>query len=66
MEKQLLNIREFCEATGLGETTAKRLLREKAVLSVKVGDRRLIPAQAVRAYVDRLVSEAECGLASVA
>jgi hypothetical protein len=31
------------------------------VLSVKVGDRRLIPSSAVRAFVEQLVTEAEHG-----
>lgn len=58
MEKQLLSIPEFCEVTGLGETLAKKLIREQRILSVKVGDRRLIPAQAVRDYVQGLIAEA--------
>jgi excisionase family DNA binding protein len=63
MDKQLLSLREFCEVTGVGETTAKKLLRERVVLSVKVGDRRLIPAQAVKDYVERLVGEAQLAAA---
>lgn len=58
MEKQLLNIREFCEVTGIGETMAKRLIREHAIVSVKVGDRRLVPAESVKAFVDRLIEDA--------
>jgi excisionase family DNA binding protein len=58
MEKQLLSIPEFCEVTGIGETLTKRLIRERRILSVRVGDRRLIPAQAVREYVGQLMAEA--------
>jgi excisionase family DNA binding protein len=58
MEKQLLSIPEFCETVGLGETMAKRLIREGQVLTVKVGDRRLVPVTAVRDFVTRLVTEA--------
>jgi excisionase family DNA binding protein len=54
-----LSIPEFCQTVGLGETMAKRLIREGQVLSVKVGDRRLVPTTAVREYVARLVAEAQ-------
>jgi excisionase family DNA binding protein len=58
MDKALLSLPEFGQLTGLGQTTVKRLVREGTVVSVKVGDRRLIPATAVRQFVDRLVAEA--------
>ena len=58
MEKQLLSVLEFAHVIGVGETAAKKLIREKTVLSVKVGDRRLIPTQAVQEYVDRLIVNA--------
>lgn len=59
VEKQLLSVGEFADAIGVGETTAKRLLQEGRVLSVRVGDRRLVPATAVNDYVARLVAEAQ-------
>jgi excisionase family DNA binding protein len=59
MDQQLLSIRDFCQVTGIGETMAKKLVRENRVLSVKIGDRRLIPAKAVAAYVEQLISESE-------
>lgn len=58
MEKALLSIDEFCEAIGIRQSLAKKLIREGAVLSVKIGDRRLIPVSAVKQYVDDLVAEA--------
>ena len=58
MEKALLSIPEFCHVTGVRETKAKELLRNGVVLSVRIGDRRLIPVDAVRTYVARLISEA--------
>ena len=57
MEKLLLSIPEFCEVTGVGTSTAKKLLMAGTVLSIKVGDRRLVPADAAREFVNRLVEE---------
>lgn len=59
MDKTLLSMDEFAAMIGVGEWTAKKLIREGAVLSVKIGDRRLVPVSAVKAYVDRLVAEAQ-------
>jgi excisionase family DNA binding protein len=59
VEKQLLSVREFATAIGVGESLAKKLVREGTVLSVRIGDRRLIPSQAVRTDVERLVAEAQ-------
>lgn len=59
MDKQLLSIKEFAEAVSIGESLAKKLIREGTVLSVHIGDRRLVPASAVQEYVDSLIAEAE-------
>ena len=61
MEKLLLSLPEFCTATGIGPTLGKRLIREGRVVSVLIGDRRLIPVAEARAYVERLVAEANDG-----
>jgi excisionase family DNA binding protein len=61
VDKQLLNIREFAEVVGIGETLAKRLIHDGTVLSVHIGDRRLVPAKAVETYVQRLIDDAEAG-----
>lgn len=58
VEKQLLSIPDVCAATGLGESLVKRLIRERRLLSVKVFDRRLVPASALKTFVDQLISEA--------
>ncbi len=59
LDKLLLSLPEFCEATGIGPTLGKKLVREGSVVSVRIGDRRLIPVTEARAYVDRLVAEAQ-------
>lgn len=58
MDRQLLSIREFADVIGVGESLAKKLVREQRIVSVTIGDRRLIPASAVMAYVDELVGAA--------
>ena len=58
MEKTLLSVDEFCATIGVRQSTAKKLIREGKVLSVKIGDRRLIPVSAVRQFVDELVAQA--------
>jgi excisionase family DNA binding protein len=58
MDKLLLSLTEFCQVTGIGPTLGKKLVREGAVESVKIGDRRLIPASAATEYVERLRAEA--------
>jgi hypothetical protein len=47
--------------SGIKDTLGKKLIREGRVLSVRIGDRRLIPTSAVRAYVDSLIAEAAAG-----
>jgi excisionase family DNA binding protein len=59
VDRVLLSISDFCDATAIGPTLAKRLVRTGRIRSVKVGDRRLIPAQAVRDFVAQLEAEAE-------
>jgi excisionase family DNA binding protein len=58
MDCALLSINELGRFLGVGETTAKLLVRRGEVISVKIGDRRLVPRAAAQAYVDRLVAEA--------
>lgn len=59
MHKELLSVEEFAETISVSPRTAKNLIARGDVVSVKIGDRRLIPAAAVRGYVDRLVATAE-------
>jgi len=59
MTKELLSVAEFAEAISVSERNAKKLIAAGTVLSVKIGDRRLVPATAMRAYVEQLVAEAQ-------
>lgn len=59
MEKLLLSVREFCAVAGIGETFAKKLIREGRIQTVKLGDRRMIPAQSAREFVAGLIAESE-------
>jgi excisionase family DNA binding protein len=58
VERTLLSIPEAGEALHLGETKIKELVARGELLSVKIGKSRRIPANVVRSYVERLVTEA--------
>jgi excisionase family DNA binding protein len=58
LEKLLLSVDEFSNVVGIGPTFAKKLIREGRVRTVKLGDRRMVPAQAAREFVAGLMVEA--------
>ena len=58
MARTLLSIPEAGEALHLGETKMKELVARGELLSIKIGKSRRIPANVVRSYVERLVTEA--------
>lgn len=49
--KLLCSLREVCEALAIGESTAKVLIRTGALESITIGDRRLVPIEAIETYV---------------
>jgi excisionase family DNA binding protein len=54
----LLNtINEVCERLSLGRTTVYDLIGSGQLVSVRVGNRRLVPETALQQYVADLVSE---------
>jgi excisionase family DNA binding protein len=59
MEKLLLSPEEAGEALNLCKSTIYDLIRLRMLVSVKIGKRRLIPADACRELVERLVANAE-------
>jgi len=52
--KTLLSIPDFLATTGLGRTKAYALIADGELETVRVGRRRLIPAQALDAWIERL------------
>jgi excisionase family DNA binding protein len=54
----LLNIPEAACALGIGRSLLYELLAGGEIASVSIGRRRLIPADALAAYVERLRKEA--------
>jgi len=54
----LKSVTEAGQRLGVKETMVKKLIRDGQLLSVKIGDRRLIPNSAIDAYIERLVGEA--------
>ena len=57
MNKVLLSIEDALEATGVKRTTLYDLLRTQQLESIRIGRRRLIPAEALDAFVQRLRDE---------
>ena len=55
----LNSVSQTSERLGVKDTTVKKLIREGRLLSVRIGDRRLIPTSAIDAYINRLVAEAQ-------
>ena len=61
--KILLTVPEFCEATGIGLTKAKELIRRGEVQSIRIGLRsRRIPVVAVHDWVERLLQVSTTGM----
>lgn len=54
LPKLAYSVAEFCELVGLGRTGAFREIRDQRLRAVKVGRRTLIPAEEVKAWLDRL------------
>lgn len=48
--KELLNVTEFCEATGLGRTHVYAMMKEGKLTAVKVGRRTLFRREDVEAW----------------
>jgi excisionase family DNA binding protein len=54
----LYNIEDTCRALGgIGRTTVFELIRSGELESVKVRERRLVPAHAIADFVERLCGE---------
>ncbi len=58
-EQLLYSVEDAIEATQLGRTTLFNLMASGEIPSVKIGRRRMIPAQALRDYVAGLVAAAQ-------
>lgn len=61
MEKIGLSVDETVEASGLSRSVVYEKLRTGEIQSVKVGRRRIIPADALRAYFAALQAEQRNG-----
>ncbi len=49
---RLLSVREVCALTGLGRTSLYQELRSGRLRSLRIGGRRLVPADALEAWID--------------
>lgn len=62
MERLFLTVEEVAEALHIGRTRVFALIAAKEITSVKIGNLRRIPVDAVREYAARLVQlEREAG-----
>lgn len=61
MEKLLLEQPEALATLGIGKTLLGNLEAQGAIVPVRLGRRKLYPAQGLRAYIDRLAAEAAEG-----
>jgi excisionase family DNA binding protein len=55
MERLLLTAEEVAEALHIGRTRVYALIAAKEITSVKIGNLRRVPVDAVREYAARLV-----------
>lgn len=64
MDKLLYRVEEACIVTGLGRTKLYEEIASERLRVVRIGKAVRIPAEELRAYVDRI--KVESGLATVA
>lgn len=53
----LLTVEEAAQSLGIGRTTMYGLIKAGQISSVRIGQLRRVPANAVAAYVDQLTSQ---------
>ncbi len=58
MPKFLYDLRQAASVLSVGRSKLYELMNDGAIKSVKIGNRRLIPAEGIEAYVSRLIEEA--------
>ncbi len=56
--KEFYSVEEIIARLGIGRTLAYKLISAGEIKSIKVGVRRLVPAEAFDAYIERLKNEA--------
>jgi excisionase family DNA binding protein len=59
MDRLLLRVTEAAEAAGISRSLAYELVRVGSIPSVKVGRSIRVPAEALRAWVQSLITETE-------
>ena len=57
VERLLLSPEEAAEVLGVTRSAVYDLLRMRLLASVKIGRRRLVPVQACKELVDRMIAE---------
>ena len=57
MEKLLLSPGEAAAVLGIGRSRVFELMRDRELLSVRIGRSRRVPVAAIRSYVERLAEQ---------
>ena len=57
LERKTLNIKELSQVLSIGETKCRELVRSKAIGSIKVGNRYLIPISAVDTFINNSIGK---------
>lgn len=58
-EPMLYTVAEACMKLRISRWTLYRLIHSQQLLTIKIGRRRLIPAAAITAYVERSLAEGD-------
>ena len=53
----MLTIQEACAALRISKWTLYQLIRSRQLVTIKIGSRRVVPAAAIQALIDRLQDE---------
>ncbi len=59
--KDILSVKELCEALHICQTTAYKLLREKKIKNIQIGKIYKIPKNHLIEYIEALTSFNSCG-----
>lgn len=58
--KRLLSVGDLCDTLSIKRTTAFALIRDREVVSIKIGRRTLILADSVDAFIERCPRAGDC------
>ena len=57
IEERLLTVPEACAKLRVSRWTLNRLMQSRQLRTIKIGSRRLVPASAIRKFIDQLARD---------